>query len=88
MSVLRFLGHSACEVHAGDARVLIDPFLTGNPVAAARADDLSPTAILLTHAHNDHVGDAAAIARRCGAQVVAIYELAVWLGRRLKRQRT
>jgi len=82
MPVLRFLGHSACEVHAGDARVLIDPFLTGNPVAATRADDLSPTAILLTHAHNDHVGDAVAIARRCGAQVVAIYELAQWLGRR------
>jgi L-ascorbate metabolism protein UlaG (beta-lactamase superfamily) len=80
MPTLRFLGHSACELRAGDTRILIDPFLTGNPVAAVAAEELSPTAILLTHAHNDHVGDALAIARRTGATVVAIYELAVLLG--------
>jgi L-ascorbate metabolism protein UlaG (beta-lactamase superfamily) len=79
MPTLRFLGHSACELSEGDTRLLIDPFLTGNPLAAASPDDLHPTAILLTHAHNDHVGDTVAIAKRSGAPVVAIFELATWL---------
>lgn len=64
----------------GDTRILIDPFLTGNPLAAASAGELSPTAILITHAHNDHVGDAIAIARRCGATIVSNYEIASWCG--------
>ena len=73
MPTLRFLGHSACEVSDGDTVVLIDPFLTGNPLAGASPDDLSPTAILISHAHNDHIGDALEIARRSGATVVAIF---------------
>src|SRR3712207_62147 len=82
MPRLRFLGHSACEVIDGETRVLIDPFLTGNPRAAVPADSLNPTAILLTHAHNDHVGDAVSIAKRCGSTVVGIFEIAAWLERR------
>ena len=78
MPTVRFLGHSACEVLAGETRVLIDPFLTGNPLAAATADELSPTAILLSHAHRDHIGDALSIARRTHAQLVGIFELATW----------
>ena len=78
MPTLRFLGHSACEVSDGDTRVLIDPFLTGNPLAGASPDDLSPRAILISHAHNDHIGDALEIARRSGATVVAIFEIATW----------
>jgi L-ascorbate metabolism protein UlaG (beta-lactamase superfamily) len=80
MPTLRFLGHSACEVRDGETRILIDPFLTGNPVAAAAAEELSPTAILVTHAHNDHMGDTLAIAKRAGALVVGIYEVATWFG--------
>ncbi len=80
MPVLRFLGHSACEVSEGDTRVLIDPFLTGNPLGAVPAAELDPTAILLTHAHNDHLGDAQAIAQRTGAMVVGIFEIATYLG--------
>jgi L-ascorbate metabolism protein UlaG (beta-lactamase superfamily) len=79
MPTLRFLGHAACEVVEGDTRILIDPFISGNPLATVSPDELDPTAILLSHAHNDHVGDAAAIARRTGATVVAIYEIAAWL---------
>jgi len=79
MPALRFLGHSACEVRDGDTRILIDPFLTGNPQAPLGASDLeAPTAILVTHAHNDHMGDALHLAKRTGAQVVAIYEVATW----------
>src|SRR6202035_3301225 len=73
---VRFLGHAAFELSDGDTRVLIDPFLTGNPKAAVSADDLSASAILLTHGHADHIGDTVAIAKRTGAPVVAIVELA------------
>jgi L-ascorbate metabolism protein UlaG (beta-lactamase superfamily) len=73
---IRFLGHAAFELTEGDTRVLIDPFLTGNPKAAVSADELEPTHIFLTHGHADHFGDTVAIAKRTGAQVVAITELA------------
>jgi L-ascorbate metabolism protein UlaG (beta-lactamase superfamily) len=56
--------------------VLIDPFLTGNPKAAASADEVAADAILLTHGHGDHFGDTLAIAKRTGAPVVAITEIA------------
>jgi L-ascorbate metabolism protein UlaG (beta-lactamase superfamily) len=73
---IRFLGHAAFELRDGDTTVLIDPFLTGNPKAAAAAEELSPDAILLTHGHVDHIGDTASIAKRCGADVVAVVEIA------------
>ena len=73
---VRFLGHAAFELSDGDTSVLIDPFLTGNPKAAAKPDELNPTTILLTHGHPDHVGDTVDIAKRSGAPVLAITELA------------
>jgi L-ascorbate metabolism protein UlaG (beta-lactamase superfamily) len=73
---IRFLGHSAFELTEGDTRILIDPFLTGNPKAAVSADELDPTHIFLTHGHADHIGDTVDIAKRTNAQVVAIVELA------------
>jgi L-ascorbate metabolism protein UlaG (beta-lactamase superfamily) len=73
---IRFLGHAAFELKDGETSVLIDPFLSGNPKAAVAAEDLSPSAILLTHGHGDHLGDTVAIAERSGADVVAIVELA------------
>jgi L-ascorbate metabolism protein UlaG (beta-lactamase superfamily) len=73
---LRFLGHAAFSLSDGDTTVVIDPFLTGNPKAAVSADDVSATTVLLTHGHGDHIGDAVPIAKRNGAPVVAIVELA------------
>ena len=73
---VRFLGHACFELSDGDVRVLIDPFLSGNPKAAIAADDLEPSAILLTHGHGDHFGDTVSIAKRTGAPVVAIVEIA------------
>jgi L-ascorbate metabolism protein UlaG (beta-lactamase superfamily) len=73
---IRFLGHAAFELTEGDTRILIDPFLTGNPKAAANADELEPTHIFLTHGHADHIGDTVDIAKRTNAKVVAIVELA------------
>src|SRR4051794_14825434 len=77
---IRFLGHAAFELTHGDTSVLVDPFLTGNPKAAVSADDVNPTTILLTHGHADHLGDTVAIAKRAGAPVVAIVELANEIG--------
>jgi L-ascorbate metabolism protein UlaG (beta-lactamase superfamily) len=77
---VRFLGHACFELADGDATLLIDPFLTGNPKAAISAEDAAATTILLTHGHADHVGDTVAIAKRTGAPVVAITELAGELG--------
>jgi L-ascorbate metabolism protein UlaG (beta-lactamase superfamily) len=73
---IRFLGQSCFELVEGDARVLIDPFLTGNPKAAADPGELEPTHVLLTHGHADHLGDTVDIAKRTGAPVIAIVELA------------
>src|SRR3954447_9421247 len=77
---IRFLGQSCFELSAGGTTVLTDPFLTGNPKAAASADEVSPNVILLTHGHADHLGDTVDIAKRTGATVVAIVELANELG--------
>jgi L-ascorbate metabolism protein UlaG (beta-lactamase superfamily) len=73
---VRFLGHAAFELQHDGKTVLIDPFLTGNPKAAASADELQADAIFLTHGHGDHYGDTVDIAKRTGAPVVAIVELA------------
>ena len=73
---VRFLGHACFELADGDATVLIDPFLTGNPKAAISADDVAATTVLLTHGHGDHFGDTVSIAKRTGAPVVAIVEIA------------
>jgi L-ascorbate metabolism protein UlaG (beta-lactamase superfamily) len=77
---IRFLGHAAFALEHGGRTVLIDPFLTGNPKAAASADDIAADAILLTHGHGDHYGDSVAIAKRTGATVVAITEIAGEIG--------
>lgn len=73
---IRYLGHAAFEFKDGGTTILVDPFLTGNPKAAATADELEADGILLTHGHADHYGDTLSIARRTGATVLAIVELA------------
>jgi L-ascorbate metabolism protein UlaG (beta-lactamase superfamily) len=73
---IRFLGHAAFELTHDGATVLIDPFLTHNPKAAAAADEVAADTILVTHGHGDHIGDTVAIAARTGAGVLAIVEIA------------
>ena len=73
---IRYLGHAAFALEHDGRTVLVDPFLTGNPKAACKAEELEPTHIFLTHGHADHIGDTVAIAKRTGAPVVAIVELA------------
>ena len=73
---ITWLGHSAFLIENDGTRVLIDPFLSGNPTAARSADEVEADAILLTHGHADHYGDTVDIARRTGAAVLAIVEVA------------
>jgi L-ascorbate metabolism protein UlaG (beta-lactamase superfamily) len=77
---IRFLGHAAFALEHDGKTVLVDPFLTGNPKGAASADEVAADTILLTHGHGDHYGDTVAIAKRTGATVVAITEIAGEIG--------
>ncbi|HWC14163.1 MAG TPA: metal-dependent hydrolase [Actinomycetota bacterium] len=77
---LTWLGHATFLLEAQGKRVLIDPWLRGNP---ACPDDLkdpgSVDVIAITHGHNDHMEDAMDVAKRTGATVVAIVEIGDWL---------
>ena len=75
---VRWLGHAALWMESDGQKILIDPFLTGNPTAAAKAGDLTPDFILVSHGHGDHVGDTIAIAKATGAMVVCNYEMSEW----------
>jgi L-ascorbate metabolism protein UlaG (beta-lactamase superfamily) len=77
---LTWLGHSAFRIEFGAARILIDPFLTGNPSFKGDKREAVEgcTHVLLTHGHNDHVGDAVDICRR-GAMAVGSAEVCAWL---------
>ncbi len=75
---LRWLGHSALFLESEGQKILIDPFLTGNPAAAIQAEEAEADFILISHGHGDHVGDAIEIAKRTGATVIANYEIAEW----------
>ncbi len=73
-----WLGHSCLLFENKGIHVLIDPFLTGNPIAPVKAEDVPADFILISHGHSDHVGDAIEIAERTGATVVANFEIATW----------
>lgn len=76
-----WLGHAALRIRTDDGTtVLVDPWLSGNPSCpeAEHSQD-RVDAIFVTHGHFDHVGDTVDVARRHGAQVHAIHEIAVWL---------
>ncbi|RAV05693.1 MBL fold metallo-hydrolase [Paenibacillus sp. YN15] len=71
-----FYGHFCFTVEHDGVRLIIDPFLSGNPAAGLKPDQVQVDAVILTHGHDDHFGDALEIASRCGCPVIAIHELA------------
>jgi len=77
---LTFFGHAGYLLTAGKHAVAIDPFLTGNPVATMKPQDVVCQAIVLTHGHGDHLGDTVAIAKANKATVYAANEIAEYLG--------
>lgn len=80
-----FYGHACFSLTDGSTRLLIDPYLTGNALAAVSPKEVRADYILVTHGHGDHVGDAPAIAARTGAPVITPVEIASALfGKRVK----
>jgi len=77
----KWLGHATfLFTTPGGKRVLLDPWITGNPVTPDSAKKIGDIdLILLSHGHADHTGDAVSLGRSSGAQVVAPYELSLWL---------
>ncbi|HLR53328.1 MAG TPA: metal-dependent hydrolase [Pseudogracilibacillus sp.] len=76
---ISYHGHSIVYVQTKTHNILVDPFITGNELTDLDADTVEADVIILTHGHEDHLGDTISIAKRTGAQVVAINELAVYL---------
>lgn len=73
-------GHSIVKIVTGGKTILIDPFITGNQYTDLTVEDEKPDVILITHGHNDHVGDTLQLAKKNDSLVVTNYELAVYLG--------
>ncbi len=76
---ITWLSHAAFLIE-GEDKVLVDPFLTDNPMAKTGPDDIECDIIAVTHGHGDHLGDTLAIARRTGATVVGMAEIAQYAG--------
>lgn len=74
---LSYHGHSCVEIQLEDGtNLLIDPFITGNPVSDLKTEEVKTDVILVTHGHSDHVGDMIPIGKNNGALVVSIVEIA------------
>ncbi len=77
MVEVHYLGHSAVYLTDGKTRIVIDPFLSGNPTASAGPDEVEADLIVVTHAHGDHWGDSVALSKK-GGLLVSTYEIAVY----------
>lgn len=73
-----WLSHSCFLIEAGPTKILIDPFVTDNPLSPVKADEVEADFILVSHGHGDHVGDTIEIAKRTGATVVSNFEIQNW----------
>lgn len=73
---ITYLGHSSLSIETKDKTLLIDPFITGNELASKiDINKLQADYILVTHAHEDHILDVEAIAKRTGAKIISNYEI-------------
>lgn len=80
MMKITYHGHSVVLIETNGKKLIIDPFITGNGQANVNMNDLHVDIILLTHGHNDHVGDTVGLAKKNNATVIAPFELATYLG--------
>ena len=75
---ITFLGHASLAIEINNTHIIVDPFITGNEKASdINIDELKADYILVTHAHQDHILDVEAIAKRTGATIVSNYEIVV-----------
>ncbi|WP_018466497.1 metal-dependent hydrolase [Calidithermus timidus] len=81
MLELRYIGHSAVYLSDGTTRIVIDPFITGNPKATVGVEAVEADLILVTHAHGDHWGDALALSKK-GGLLVSSAEIAAYAEQR------
>ncbi len=78
MVKVTFIGHSCFALDNGSEKILIDPFITGNPVVKAGGAPVKADFILVTHGHGDHLGDAISLAKENKATIIANYELCTY----------
>lgn len=79
---ITYLGHSGFVLRDGRHTLVVDPFLTGNPLAVHKPTDIKADFIALTHGHADHVGDTAAIVHANDATLIAPFEVTELLGKK------
>lgn len=77
---ITWFGHAAIGLQTAGYQILVDPYFTGNPVASTTANAIDADFILVSHGHGDHVGDTENIARRTGALIISVFEIANWFG--------
>ena len=79
---IRWFGHSAFEITSNDdLKILIDPFISNNPVSPVKVEEVDADIICVTHGHTDHFGDTMEIANRTGAVIVANHEHSIYLAK-------
>jgi L-ascorbate metabolism protein UlaG (beta-lactamase superfamily) len=76
---LTWYSHACVLIQTGDKRLLVDPFISGNPLAPIKADQIAADYIFVSHGHGDHLGDTVEIAKRTGATVISNFEIHNWL---------
>lgn len=78
--IIKYYGHACFEVEVHGKRILFDPFIRGNELARhIDPDAIKPDFILISHGHQDHIGDAVSIAKQSGATVISNWEIVNWL---------
>jgi L-ascorbate metabolism protein UlaG (beta-lactamase superfamily) len=75
---ITWLGHATFLFEAGK-KVLVDPFISGNPTAPCSPEELNPDVIAVTHGHRDHLGDTIEIGKRTGCRIISIHEVANYI---------
>jgi len=72
---IKYHGHSFFQIENDKYSILIDPFITGNPVTKTKTDEVKCDYIILTHGHGDHTSDAITLAKKNNAMVIANFEI-------------
>lgn len=76
---ITFYGHATLGIRTGKYHLIVDPYFTGNPACKTKLEDIQADYLLVTHGHGDHLGDAVALSKQTGAQVVSNTEVGDWL---------